>query len=119
MAYWIKKQDGVECSECGFRRITGLTYNYCPTCGAEMKHYKNNIMSRSDIIKCVEGLSLYYYNRLPKVEDLAELNRVQGASEATDSILMLLKGQEEMRKFISERGKHRDDRREQLGQDMQ
>lgn len=118
MAYWIKKQDGVECSECGFHRITGLTYNYCPTCGAEMNLYKNKIMTRSDIIKCVEGLSIYYYNRLPKVEDLAELNRVLGASEATDSVLMLLKGQEEMRKFMSERNRRQNERANQLGQNL-
>lgn len=46
VAHWVKEEDCMRhwyCSECGYvTGLAGLTYKYCPECGAELeeRHYE-------------------------------------------------------------------------------
>ena len=102
---WIKTENGVECSECGFHRITGKTYHFCPNCGASMDHEPINAVSRETLTTLIRSLARYYYVRKDRAETETEKQRCIGALEVCDSILFQLMGQEAFKNYLRTRSK--------------
>lgn len=100
---WIKIEDGVECSECGFHRLTSKTYHYCPNCGAAMDAEPVIGMSRETLTTLVRSLARYYYVRKDRADTETEKQRCIGSLEVCDSLLLQLMGQEGFKNYLRTR----------------